>query len=165
MSSLERVSAHLQVHRPVTLELAPLEPAPRHLELAWRIGADALRAANPEASRAVLGSAPTRAEDEVTLTIRVALLEQPALDATLSGPRGTIPLHTAGARVHVTRDPALALLHVDAAGADGPLLRATVRTEPGPARPLYCRTTLLQSLGLSGGRYEPHATRTLEPDA
>jgi hypothetical protein len=165
MSSLERAPAHLQVHRPVTLELALGEPASRELELAWRIGADALRAANPELARSVLGAAQTSAHDEVILTLRVLMQEPPALEAHLTGPRGSIPIATAGAHVHITRDPTLGLLHIDASTAQGPLLRSTVRTGTGPARALYCRTSLLQSLGLGGGRYEPHATRPLEADA
>ncbi|MCX5688826.1 MAG: hypothetical protein NTV94_03385 [Planctomycetota bacterium] len=42
------------------------------------------------------------------------------------------------------------LLHIDAPG----LLAATIRAGDASARPLFLRSSIMQSLGLGGGRYE-----------
>lgn len=77
----------------------------------------------------------------------------------------TASLHEPGAEaraiagpIAVRVSPEGAALHIDADGGDGeasPLLAVSIRTDGDGPRLLFARTSLLRSLRIEGGRYEP----------
>lgn len=148
------------------------------LAVFFRIGADALRTARPDLAAVVLAGPSSHPTDEVTLELiaRVSGENRPAaFCATLHGPRGSALLPTpADVNVSITIDAVGGLIHADVAdvadagdaGQVQPLLRATTRSRLARVAPLlYARTSLLATLNLPGGRYEPdHAEVLLAGD-
>jgi hypothetical protein len=127
---------------------AAAKAAPQTVAIRWSVSRQALRTANGARPSAMIiaeqgPDLELRWEIGVTSQHGAAVLSDPATGAQQQIVLASVQCAAEGD-----------LLHIEASDGAVVLLSATVRAGEGESSVLYARTSLLEGLGLRGGRYE-----------